>query len=420
MAMKIIERVLAKELVRAAKTFPAITLTGPRQSGKTTLVKMLFQKSHNYVNLEDPDVRLRAREDALSFFKQYEAPLIIDEIQYVPELLSYIKTKIDTNRKPGQWILTGSQNFVLMDRITQTLAGRSAVLYLLPLSISERVNNAHKAQNMKNRLKSLTARRKGVSPASKQPRLSITECLLRGFYPEIALHNKVDRRLWCGSYITTYIERDIRNLASIGDLSQFERFIVACAIRTGQIINISEIARDIGISVPTAKRWLSLLETGHQIYLLYPYYRNIGKRLVKSPKLYFVDPAICTFLLGIDNVKTLVKSVNFGALFETMVVGDFLKRFLHTGSRVSMYYLRSRDGLEIDMIIELDDGKLHLFEIKSAMTITKKHANSLLRIAGDNQLARKIVTKALISRTDDSFNLTDDIANYSWKDVLIS
>jgi len=226
---------------------------------------MLFSKTHTFINLENPDIRIRAREDPNGFLSQHKPPLVIDEIQYVPELLSYIKTKIDENRKPGRWLITGSQNFALMQNITQSLAGRTAILFLLPFSLSERIDNAKNAQNISMLLKNLNIN------THCDKKSSLKEVLLRGFYPEISVNRKVNRNLWCSSYITTYLERDIRNLSNIGDLNQFERFLISCAVRTGQILNISEVARDIGISVPTAKRWLSLLETGHQIYLLYPY-----------------------------------------------------------------------------------------------------------------------------------------------------
>jgi len=407
--MKLKPRILERVIRRAIRTFPALVVTGPRQSGKTTLFKMLFSRSHTFVSLEDPDIRMRARDDPRGFLSQYKPPLIIDEIQYCPQLLSYIKTEIDKKRLPGQWLFTGSQNFALMHNISQSLAGRIAVLFLLPFSLSERLDNSKKALNMQNWLKALNLK----SHFKKQ--ISLTDVLLRGFFPEISCHKNVDRRLWCSSYITTYLERDIRTLVNVGDLGQFERFLVACAVRSGQILNLSEIARDIGISVTTAKRWLSLLETGQQIYLLYPYYKNIGKRIIKSPKIYFTDPALCAYLLGLDNSSVLLNSPNFSHLFETLVVCDFWKRFLHFGQRPSMYYLRTRDGLEIDLLIELHN-KIYLFEIKSTMTILPKHALSLKKAI--SFLGSKVAKASIISCSEDNFLVSDKIYNYSWKNIL--
>ena len=423
--MKLKYRVLTKTIHKAAETFPAIVVTGPRQSGKTTLLKMLFSDTHTFLNLEDPDIRIRAKEDPVLFLNQYPPPVIIDEIQYVPELLSYIKTRIDQDRTPARWILSGSQNFVLMHNVTQSLAGRAAILSLLPFSISEAMDNGQNALSVTQWLTRLGS---GLGPGSgaKDARtkqeaistkgISLDELLLRGFYPEISSNKKVDRQLWCGSYINTYLERDVRNLSNIGDLSQFERFLVACAIRTGQLLNISEIARDIGISVPTAKRWLSLLETGYQVFLLYPYYKNVGKRIVKSPKLYFNDPALCSYLLGVNDHKTLTHGPSFGNLFETMVICDFFKRFVHFGERLSMYYLRTQDGLEVDLLIDLG-GVLHLIEIKTAQTITPKHATQLKHMI--NSLGPQIKTAAIISCSEEDFRITESIANYSWKRQLI-
>jgi predicted AAA+ superfamily ATPase len=403
-------RVLAKTILKALKTFPAIVVTGPRQSGKTTLLKMLFSKTHRFVSLENPDVRMRAKEDPLGFLEENPPPVIFDEIQYVPELLSYIKTRIDQKRKPGQWLFTGSQNFTLMQGVSQSLAGRIAVLSLLPFSCSERINQADKNKDMTAWLRELNMKQ------VCKDKISLSEFILRGNYPEIASKRKVDRQLWCGSYISTYLERDVRNMAQIGDLSQFERFLRLCAVRTGQILNLSEVARDIGISVPTARRWLSILETGCQIYLLYPYYRNLGKRLVKSPKLYFNDTALASYLLGLHDKEALLKSPSFGSLFETMIINDFLKRFLHFGQMPSMYYLRTRDRLEIDLVIETGQD-LHLFEIKSAMTITPKHASSLLRMMSELKSAAK--TASIISRAQTNYSLKKTIINYNWKNLLL-
>lgn len=408
--MKLKTRTLARTILRAVKTFPAIVLTGPRQSGKTTIFKMLFSNTHTFVSLENPDVRIRAKEDPIGFLNQYKPPVIIDEIQYLPELLPYIKTKIDEDKKPGQWLLTGSQNFVLMHNVTQSLAGRTAILSLLPFSLSERFDNGQKSKDILEWIEGLDISNKC------EKKVSLSEILLKGFYPEIASLKDVDREIWCSSYITTYLERDVRNLSNIGDISQFERFLIICATRTGQILNLSEMARDIGISVPTAKRWLSLLQTCYQIYLLYPYYKNIGKRIVKSPKLYFNDPALCSYLLGISNSRNLFNVSYFGSLFETMIVCDFLKRFLHFGKKPSMYYLRSRDGLEIDLVIERG-GWIYLFEIKASMTITPKHAISLTRMT--EKLGKGVKLAAIISCSEDNFLVKKDIANYGFQNVLL-
>jgi hypothetical protein len=402
-------RILAKAISKALRSFPAIVVTGPRQSGKTTLLRWLFSKTHRFVTLEDPDVRIRAKEDPLHFLQQYKPPVIIDEIQYVPELLSYIKTKIDQDRKPGQWLFTGSQHFILMQGISQSLAGRAAVLSLLPFTFAERVGRGDGAQDIPGWLNGLSLHQ------TYEDKISVCEVILRGNYPEIASRKSVDRQLWCGSYISTYLERDVRNLAQIGDLSQFERFLRLCAIRTGQLLNLSELAKEIGMSVPTVRRWLSMLETGYQVYLLYPYYKNVGKRLVKSPKLYFNDTALASYLLGLHDRETLLNSPNFGNLFETMVVTDALKRFLHFGQMPSMYYLRTRDGLEVDLVIE-SGQKLHLFEIKGAMTILPKHASSLARVTSD--LGSSIKTAAIISMSGDNFTVKNGISNYNWKNAL--
>jgi len=402
-------RTLSKVILRAVKTFPSVVITGPRQSGKTTLLKQLFSKTHRFVTLEDPDVRMRAKEDPLKFLEQHKSPVILDEIQYVPELLSYIKSRIDQKRTPGQWLFTGSQNFNLMQGISQSLAGRVAVLSLLPFSFSERIGQGDQSQDIATRIKPLSA----TTPSKSK--VSLYEVILRGSYPEIASKISVDRQLWCGSYISTYLERDLRNLAQVGDLSLFERFLRLCAVRTGQLLSLSELAKEIGLSVPTIKRWISILETGHQIFLLYPYYRNIGKRLVKSPKLYFNDTSLASYLLGLHDRETLINSPHFGHLFETLVVTDFLKRFLHFGQMPSLYYLRTRDGLEVDLVIELGPH-LHLFEIKSAMTIFPKHADSLFRIKRD--LGDQVKTASLISPSPTSFSVKDEIVNYSWKDLL--
>lgn len=406
-------RILSKTIKDALKTFPAVLVTGPRQSGKTTLLRKELSKTHKFVSLENPDIRIRAKEDPNAFLTQYSPPVIIDEIQYVPELFSYVKTKIDENRKPGNWFFTGSQNFQLLSSISQSLAGRVAVLTLMQFSIQEQFGDISDSKNIADWLTSFSDA--GLLKSPPKTNHFLQQSLLRGFYPEIACNQTVNRPLWCGSYITTYLERDIRNLTKIGDLNQFERFVRLCATRTGQILKISEMARDIGISVTTAKRWISLLEAGYQIYLLYPYYRNIGKRIIKSPKLYFTDLSLCTYLLGINDFNTLFSGPSYGNLFETMIINDILKRFTNYGEKPSMYYLRTRDGMEVDLVIE-NHGKINLIEIKSGMTILPKHALSLTKLK--NEIGSQIDKTAIISASVESSLLSNNVINLNWFDIL--
>lgn len=403
-------RTLSTSLKRAVLTFPALILTGPRQSGKTTLLKSLFGTTHSYVSLEDPDQQEYARTDPRGFIDHLKLPVILDEIQYVPELLSYIKTSIDENRQPGRWLITGSQNFSLMQGVSESLAGRVAIFSLLPLSVSEIAN-----QGLTN-----LAPDKWISTFNRFDQkilsLVLSDLLLRGGYPEPASKPEVDRNFWCGSYIATYLERDVRNLKQVGDLNQFQTFLRICATRTGQILDLTGLARDVGISHTTAKRWLSLLEASHQVYLLYPYYKNIGKRLVKRPKLYFVDTGLATYLMGIHNPEVLLASPYLGSLFETFVIVDTLKRFYNHGLSPSLYYLRTPDKLEVDLVIELE-GKLHLVEIKSVQTIFSKYSSSLLRLK--KELDEEVKTLALVSNTSHSSPQPHAVINRSWKDTLL-
>ena len=406
-------RSLQSTILKAAKTFPCIVVTGPRQSGKTTLLKELFKSSHAYINLEIPDIRLRAEEDPIGFLNQISGPVILDEFQYVPGLLPYIKDKIDANRTPNRYVLTGSQNFVLMENVSESLAGRAAILTLLPLSLNEIAGDGFSFGDIQAFLK-----RVGDTRLNSESKLlsNIPNIILRGSYPEIVSNKEVDRQIWCGSYINTYLERDIRNIESIGSLSDFARFIRSCAVRTGQILNISDIAKDIGVAVNTARRWLSILETGYQIYLLYPYYRNIGKRLIKSPKLYFCDTGLASYLMGLNDETALVNNMHYGNLFETLVITDFLKRYLNSGKLPSMYYLRTQDKLEIDLALE-EGTKLSLFEIKSASTITSKNIESLGKVG--NELVSMIDKTGVISATDNMFLIRDNIWNIPMNSMLI-
>jgi hypothetical protein len=411
-----IARSLLTSIKKAVKTFPAVVVTGPRQSGKTTLLKSFFSSTHAYINLENPEMRSRLKTDPRGFLNQYRSQkLILDEIQYVPEFLSYIKTENDDDRVSGRWLLTGSQNFALMQGVTQSLAGQAAILSLLPLSIAEMSGLGDKTKTVSQIfLKPEKFLRKNLTAKA-----NLAKILLRGCYPEIASNQKVDRELWCSSYITTYLERDIRNLKQVADLSQFEHFLRLCAIRTGQILDLTDLAKEIGVSVTTTRRWLSLLETGQQIYLLYPYYRNLGKRLVKRPKLYFIDVGLASFLLGLHQKDSLLAGPYFPRLFETLIVTDFLKRFSHHGQRPSLYYLKTRDGREIDLVIE-NEGKLILLEIKSSATITPHHFSVLKKSLADLNRRQIVALGAIISNSAESWQAGDKLFNFSWKNLLLS
>lgn len=368
-----LQRTITSTINRAIRTFPAVLLTGPRQSGKTTLLRKEYGHTHRFVSLENPDVRERARVDPVGFLKYHSPPIILDEIQYVPVLFSYIKTLIDEDRRPGQWLFTGSQHFPLMEGVSQSLAGRVAVLSLLPFSVAEAIKNAGFDRSIDDILEDLF----GDKPKHHGKRsIPLGDWFLRGGYPEIRANTDVDRNIWCSSYIQTYLYRDVRQLLNVGDLSSFERFLHLCAARTAQILNLSDIARDTGVSVPTAKRWLSVLEASGQIFLLQPYFNNFGKRLIKNPKMYFIDTALVTFLVGFHTEEATLHGPMLGSLMETVVVSEWVKAFRHRGEIPSLYFWRSRDGLELDLLIERN-GKLYPIEVKASSTVVPGMADAM-------------------------------------------
>ncbi|RPH61109.1 MAG: ATP-binding protein, partial [Chloroflexi bacterium] len=369
-----IPRSLEPVIQKAAGEFPAVVLVGPRQSGKTTLLKHVFGERYPIVSLEPPDVRLAARNDPRGFLSLYPPPVVFDEIQYAPDLLPYIKEQIDSNRSlAGQYLLTGSQNLLLMQQVTESLAGRAAILKLLPLSRWEIARMP--ARNLPWEANPSP----GLPP---QTSTELWEQILRGFYPELAIHPDRDIRLWQSSYIQTYLERDVRNLRNIGDLTLFQTFLRALAARSAQILNLSDLARDVGVSVNTAKDWISILEASFQIFILRPYYANIGKRLIKSPKIYFVDIGVLCHLVGLRDIEHALAGPMGGVIFENLVVADLFKIFVHRGDEPPLYYWRTVAGAEVDLIVEMQNSLIPL-EIKQSETPRPEMAKDLLSFQRD-------------------------------------
>ena len=344
-----IPRELAHVLVEMARKMPIISITGPRQSGKTTLSKSCFP-DYEYVNLESPDVRQFAIDDPKAFLNQHKTGLIIDEAQRLPELFSYLQVFSDENGRSGEYILTGSQNFLLRQNISQSLAGRVFVSHLLPLSTSE--------LGVDNLLPS-----------------NVDEVIFKGFYPRL-FDKDISPGLFYPSYNQTYLERDIGGLVSIQNMNSFRKFMELLAGRTGQMINFSALSIEVGVDYKTIQSWCSILETGFMIFFLRPYHKNFSKRIVKTPKVYFYDTGLACNLLGIKSAEELAKHWARGALFENMVIADVIKNFYNTGQQPSVYFWRDNKGLEIDLLIA---GALEMkaIEIKSGTTINSDFFTNL-------------------------------------------
>jgi uncharacterized protein len=381
-----IPRTASSTLERLAKGFPVVALTGPRQSGKTTLAKSVF-KEKPYVSLENPDEREFALRDPKRFLQRFPSGAILDEVQRCPELLSWLQGWVDERGIMGDFVLTGSAQFDLLAGITQTLAGRVGRVELLPLSAAE------------------------LMTAGKAPN-DLNASLFQGGYP--ALYDRdIAPQDWFANYIATYLERDVRQLIAVRDLTQFQTFVKMCAARTGQLLNLASLGADCGITAVTAKQWLSVLEASYIVTLLKPHHRNFGKRLVKAPKLYFCDVGLAAWLLGIRDAATLDTHAARGALFETHVISELMKQRLNAGQALDLYFWRDHVGHEVDVLIDTEQG-LQALEIKSGSTFASDWTDGLKKwqkFAGDESIQPSLVYGGAASYEREGVHV------WGWKDI---
>lgn len=375
--MRYVRRELERVLARAVRNFPAIVLSGPRRAGKTYLLRRLFPQA-SYFLLEDPDLVARLRADPQGFLDAVTTPAILDEVQNVPEVFALVRSRIDRQpRRAGQWLLTGSQEAPLMQGVTESMAGRAAVLQLLPFSTRE------------------------------TPRVSV----LRGGYPE-ALARPGSARLWFSSYLQTYLERDVRAVTAVKDLATFRRFLALVASRHGHVLNKTDLAAPLGVSVPTIAQWLSVLETTAQILIVPPFFENLGKRLIKSPKVYLADAGLACHLLGIDTAAELAKSPFIGTLFEGFIASEIVKAQANAGTRRELYYFRDQQGLEVDFLMPRRGGSMVLVECKASRSVTPAMAVALRQLgaAMKGKRGRTAVEMLLVHQSPDAGTSTQAIA----------
>ncbi|MBN1425276.1 ATP-binding protein [Candidatus Fermentibacteria bacterium] len=393
-----ITRTLSSRLLQLAPSYPVIFLTGPRQSGKTTLARSAFP-DYMYVSLEDLQNREEATEDPRGFLRRLEnAPgAILDEVQRTPDLFSYIQGFVDSGG--GPLILTGSEQFLLSERIDQTLAGRAAILELLPFSVAELCRRASLSPD------EFIA---GSSIPSGEPPMSLDNMLFTGFFPRI--HDlSLEPSPWLDGYIRTYVERDVRALTAVGDLDTFGRFVALCAGRSGQLLNTSSLGADAGVTHSTARRWISILKAGYVIDLLQPHFENFSRRLVKAPKLYFVDTGLLCRLLGVRSPGDLHRHPLRGLIVENLVIGELRKLFLHHGQRPPLYFWRDSNGREVDVIIDLGIRRIPV-EIKAGLTVAADFLKSLDLYAGLSQGEGGI----LVYGGDETYRRRQDLVRAWW------
>lgn len=344
--MRYLHRELEPQLLKAMRHFPAVVLTGPRRAGKTMLLRRLFPRA-SYFLLEDPDIVARLRADPQGFLDAVRGPAILDEVQHVPEVFAYVRSRIDrAPRRAGQWLLTGSQEAPLMQGVSESMAGRAAVFQLLPLSVRE------------------------------SPRVT----MLRGGYPEVVARPGA-ARVWFSSFVQTYLERDVRAVTAVKDLATFRRFLAIVASRHGQVLNKSDLAAPLGVSVPTIAQWLGVLETTAQILIVPPFFENLGKRLIKSPKVYLLDSGLASYLLGIESAGELARSPFQSVLFEGLIASEIVKAQSNAGARRELYYFRDEQGLEVDFLVPRRGGRISLIECKASRTVTPAMAAPMQRLS---------------------------------------
>jgi predicted AAA+ superfamily ATPase len=368
-----IPRGIEPTLQRACREFPVVVLTGPRQSGKTTVLRHLLGTTHDYVTLEPPDARAAATSDPRGFLERDGRPLVIDEVQNAPQLLEYIKERVDVARdRPGQYVLSGSQNLLLLSQVSESLAGMALPLRLLPLSLRE-------LDGAPQRLLAWEAGHDEEERATTLPQT--WSRIVRGCYPELAAHPDRDPVWWQAAYVETYLERDVRTVRQVGDLVQFQAFMRALAARNGTLLNLSGLGRDLGLTDNTVKAWLSVLEASQQVVLLRPYFANIGRRLVKTPKVYFLDTGTVCSLVGLSDAVHASRGPMAGTLMESLVLGELIKTFRNRGAQPRISFWRTGRGEEVDFVVETAEGLVPL-EVKTSATPLPRMAAGIRAMRG--------------------------------------
>ncbi len=391
-----IHRTIENKIRTLNNTFPALIITGPRQVGKTTVLKNCMESDRKYITFDDLVLRNQIKEDPAIFLQRYNGKLLIDEIQYVPEILSYIKMDIDNKKEYGKFWITGSQQFHLMKNISESLAGRIAVLELQGLSQSEKFNINNNKPFLPN---------KNYDNINSLELNNLYEIIWRGSFPEVNSNKNINVLDFYSSYLKTYIERDIRELISISNEDIFLKFMQMIASRTGQLLNYNDIANNIGISVPTVKSWVSILKSSGLIYLLQPHSNNITTRIVKTPKLYFLDTGLCAYLSGCYTPELLERGIMGGAIFETYVVIEILKSYWHNGIEPRIYFYRDNNQKEIDVIIE-QNNKIYPVEIKKTASPNK---DDIRHFSVLKKLNKEIEAGAVISLYKDWIPLNENV-----------